>query len=101
MGVVDTVASTHVGPTDHVSGGPVQVHEGAVLEDLVGEINPERKLKQAKAEPDCAVFTTQGLERAHVKDLASFAQLGFLGYRLYVRLAVLQETAEACFTSVL
>lgn len=86
---------THVRPTHRVRRGPVECHELLVLEDHVGQVNAERELEQAEAEPDRAVLATERHEPREVEDLSVLAQLRFARDRVDVVRAVDEEAAVA------
>ena len=71
----------------------MHLHERWVLDNLVGKVDAERVAREAEAEPHGAVLTAERDVGVQVEDRAVLAQVGLVGDRLDVVLAVLDESA--------
>lgn len=94
-------ADTYIGPANHVSGCPIEIHERVVLEYKVRKVDAEDEFKKAEAQADRAILPSERLEGHHVQHFAPLAEFRLDRHRLDVGLAVDEETLEACRASIL
>lgn len=83
------MGETHIGPANHIGGGPVETFKDRVFKNLIWQVDPKAVFEKSEAESNCAVFTPKVLERLHVQNFATFPVLSFLCHALDVILAVL------------
>ncbi len=79
----------------------MHVHEGRMLDDFIWEVYVERVARQPAAEAHCAVFASEGSVGVEIKHNSVLAEISFMGNRLDVVLAVLDEAAVGERTTVL
>lgn len=78
----------------------MHLHENWVVEDFIGEIQPENVAEQTEAVAHSAVLSTKGVISGKVEHDIVLAQLGLSREAFDVVLSVLNETARGGRTRV-